>query len=217
MDGQNVNSVDISVNNVAQDRNNTFLLPITLWVYGKKVQTKGLVDSGATTNFISHRFVQTNHLVSNRLAHSIPVRNADGTTNSLGSIKYYVRALLQIGDHKTTQRFLVTDLGDKDVMIGYTYLHRHNPEIDWSNGDWEFTRCPDTCADKIRKSRYLKEADTDELLIPGYPFESSLDTLGTEDWDTLMRPKIVYARKGTPIFVFGDPRPRARPDVRRRS
>ena len=94
VDGQNVNSVDISVNNVAQDRNNTFLLPITLWVYGKKVQTKGLVDSGATTNFISHRFIQTNHLVSNRLAHLIPVRNADGTTNSLSSIKYYVRALL---------------------------------------------------------------------------------------------------------------------------
>ena len=185
MDGQNVNSVDISVNNVAQDRKNTFLLPITLWVYGKKVQTKGLVDSGAMANFISHRFVQTNHLVSNRLAHSIPVRNADGTTNSLGSIKYYVRALLQIGDHKTTQRFLVTDLGDKDVMIGYTYLHRHNPEIDWSNGDWEFTRCSDTCADKIQKSWYLKKADIDELLIPGYPFESSLDTLETEDWDML--------------------------------
>ena len=53
----------------------------------------------------------------------------------------------------------VTDLGDKDMMIGYTFLHDHNPDIDWEKGEWRFTRCPETCADRLRKSRRVYEAD----------------------------------------------------------
>lgn len=68
-------------------------------------------------------------------------------------------------------------------MIGYTYLYNHNPDINWRNGEWEFTRCPESCAAKARKTRVL-EAETDELqLEPDYPWESSLDNLGNEDTD----------------------------------
>ncbi|KAF9260257.1 hypothetical protein L218DRAFT_872924, partial [Marasmius fiardii PR-910] len=67
----------------------------------KKVQTKALVDSGATTNFIDQRFVETNHLVTSKLAILYDVKNADGTFNISGKITEYVCAYVEIGNHKT--------------------------------------------------------------------------------------------------------------------
>ena len=90
----------------------SFNIPITLWVYGHKVQTEALVDSGATANFIDRNFVENNHLVTTKLATPYKVTNADGTPNKSGRITHYVRAYLGIGDHHTKRMFLVTDLGD---------------------------------------------------------------------------------------------------------
>ena len=159
----------------------TFKLPVTLWVYGTKVQAEALVDSGATTNFIDKSFVERNHLVTNKLAISYIVNNTDGTPNAAGQIKEYVCAYLEIGTHKTTHYLFVTQLGDKDMMIGYSYLYKHNPEIDWKTGEWVFTRCPETCAARVRKTNMV-EAGADELhLEADLPWESSLDNLGEED------------------------------------
>ena len=66
-------------------------------------------------------------------------------------------------------------------MIGYSYLYKHNPNIDWQKGQWEFTRCSDTCASKVCKIQDI-EAGTNELHlkmdVSGFP---SLDDIGDED------------------------------------
>ena len=49
-------------------------------------------------------------------------------------------------------------------MIGYSYLYKHNPNIDWWKGQWEFTRCLDTCASKARKIQDV-EAGANELYL----------------------------------------------------
>ncbi|RDX51698.1 hypothetical protein OH76DRAFT_1329800, partial [Lentinus brumalis] len=59
------------------------------------------------------------------------VYNADGTSNKSGQITHAVRSYVEIGSHKSTHQLLVADLGSKDMILGYTYLRRHNPEIDW--------------------------------------------------------------------------------------
>ena len=154
---------------------------MTLWVYGIKVQTEALVDSGATTNFIDKDFVKRNNLVTNKLATPYDVNNVDGTPNRAGQITEYVRAYVEIGTHKTTHYLFVTNLGDKEMMIGYTYLYNHNPQIDWHGGGWEFSRCPETCTSRARKTRVV-EAGTEELQLESdLPWESSLDNLGEED------------------------------------
>ena len=79
------------------------------------------------------------------------VINADGTPNKAGQITEYVLAYVEIGSHKTTQHLFVTNLGNKEMMIGYLYMYKHNPNIDWQKGQWEFTRCLDTCANKVCK------------------------------------------------------------------
>jgi len=140
-----------SCNNIARNKTTSFKIPVTLWVYSKKVQTEALVDSGATTNFVNKVVVENNNLVTHKLANPYRVINADGTPNKAGQITEYVRAYVEIGSHKTTQHLFVTNLGNKEMMIGYSYLYKHNPNIDWQKGQWEFTRCPDTYASKVRK------------------------------------------------------------------
>ena len=141
-----------SCNNIVCNKTTSFKIPVTLWVYGKKVQTKALVNSGATTNFVDRVVVENNNLVTHKLANPYRVINADGTPNKAGQITEYVQAYVEIGSHKTTQYLFVTNLGNKEMMIGYSYLYKHNPDIDWRKDQWEFTRCPDTCASKVVKS-----------------------------------------------------------------
>ena len=116
---------ELNVLNVARNKSSSFKLPVTLWVYGKKSQATALVDSGATTSFINQKFVETNNLVPIKLANPYIVYNADGTENKAGRITHALRAYLEIGTHKHTQYLLVTDLSDKDMYLGYKFLHHH--------------------------------------------------------------------------------------------
>lgn len=144
---------------------------------------EALADLGATTNFIDKVFVEKNHLVTYKLAEAFNVTNADGTLNKAGQIKNYIQAYTEIGDHRVTIILLVASLSDKDMMIGYSYFYEHNPQIDWQFGEWEHTRCLDTCADRACKTKVL-DSETDELhLEMDLPWDLSLDNIGIEDSD----------------------------------
>ena len=128
-----------------------FKIPVILWVYGKKVQTKALVDLEATMNFINSVVVENNNLVTYKLANLYHIINADGTPNKVGQITKYVQAYVEIELYKMIQHLFVTNLGNKKMMIGYSYLYKHNPNIDWQKGQWEFTRCLDIYASKAHE------------------------------------------------------------------
>ena len=68
-------------------------------------------------------------------------------------------------------------------MIGYSYLYKHNPNIDWQKGQWEFTRYLDICANKVYKTRDIKVGANElhlKIDVSGFP---SLDDIGDEDPD----------------------------------
>jgi hypothetical protein len=39
----------------------------------------------------------------------------------------------------------VCDLGKASLIIGYTWLCKHNPDIDWETGEVQMTHCPKEC------------------------------------------------------------------------
>ena len=78
------------VNNIACNKTISFKIPVTLWIYSKKVQTEALVDLGATTNFINRVIVENNNLVTHKLVNPYHVINTDGTPNKAGQITEYV-------------------------------------------------------------------------------------------------------------------------------
>ena len=66
-------------------------------------------------------------------------------------------------------------------MIGYLYLYKHNPNIDWQKDQQEFTRCPDTYTSKAHKIRDI-EVGANELYLELDVSESpSLDDIEDED------------------------------------
>jgi len=78
--------------------------------------------------------MENDNLVTHKLANPYCVINVDGTSNKAGQITEYVQAYLEIGFHKITQHLFVTNLENKEMIIGYLYLYKHNPNIDWRKG-----------------------------------------------------------------------------------
>ena len=59
----------------------------------------------------------------------------DGTVNQGGSIKGEVNLNMMFKEHSEDATFAVCDPGDKDAIIGHTWLYHHNPEINWRTGE----------------------------------------------------------------------------------
>ena len=124
---------------------------------GAQLDLKALLDSGATGLFLSTSFVRMNNLNTRRLSRAIPVYNVDGTLNQGGSITEEVDLIMMYQGHTEEATFAVCDLGDKDAVIGHTWLFSHNPEIDWQTGQVNFTRCPPKCRVEVNKRKDSKQ------------------------------------------------------------
>ena len=84
---------------------------------------------------ISKDYVWKNQLTTQALTHPIPVYNVDGMANEVGSICEVVDTVLRYRDHAEHAHFAVTGLGNQDMILGYSWLCEHNPEVDWSTGE----------------------------------------------------------------------------------
>jgi hypothetical protein len=113
------NSLDIKVEIITTDTQET-----------KSVNA--LIDCGATGLFIDQDYVHRNQLTARTLSRAIPVYNVDGTPNEAGSIREVVDVILCYQDHSERAHFVVTGLGKQNMILGYSWLREHNPEIDWS-------------------------------------------------------------------------------------
>jgi len=57
------------------------------------------------------------------------------TPNEAGSIHEVVDVVLCYQDHSEQAHFAVTSLGNQDMILGYSWFHEHNLEVDWSMGE----------------------------------------------------------------------------------
>ena len=117
---------------------------------GSAVKVQALVDSGCTGSCINQKFVDLHGLETRKLPYPISVYNADGTVNRDGSIKEFVKIRIKIQKHEECIDLAVTNLGDTDLYLGYEWLIRHNPTVDWIQRSITFDNCPEECGYKIR-------------------------------------------------------------------
>ena len=106
---------------------------------------KALIDSGCTGSCINENFVRKHNLNTTRLPKSIPVFNADGSSNVAGRLTHTVQLQVIIGDHKEIMEFGVSNLGTSDIFLGHDWLKHYNPKIDWKGKTIQFNRCPGSC------------------------------------------------------------------------
>ncbi len=112
---------------------------------GSEFHTNALVDSGATSSFIDSDFVC--RIATRKLSQPVPVLNVDGTPNEGGQIMEVVDLILRCGRHSERILLAVTNLGKKNLILGYTWLREHNPEINWETREVKLSRCPRHCSE----------------------------------------------------------------------
>ena len=111
----------------------------------EETSTEAMVDTGATGDFIDQDFVTREKLPTRRLSQPIPVYNVDGTLNEAGSISEVVDVIMTYERHSERILLAVTRLGKQSMILGFTWLDKHNPEIDFRARSVKMTRCLPRC------------------------------------------------------------------------
>jgi predicted aspartyl protease len=123
--------------------------------------TQALIDCGATGCFIDIEWAKLNNIPICSLTRPIPVYNVDGTANDVGAITDIADIILCYKNHSERTQLAITRLGKQSLILGYNWLHNHNPEINWQTKDVKMSHCPlqcctcrveDKCNAKIWKS-----------------------------------------------------------------
>jgi len=92
---------------------------------------KALLDSRATGNFIDQDFVRTKGINTWSISCPILVYNMDGSPNEVGQISEVVDVVLCYKTHSERTLLAVSSLGKQNMILGYTWLKDHNPEVNW--------------------------------------------------------------------------------------
>ena len=114
-------------------------LEVTLKGKNRKATIKALLDSGASSIFLSPRFVRKHQVTVTPLQKPILLRNADNSKNAIGMITQEAKLTMTCGSHEEDLTALVADTGDDDMIVGIEWLKMHNPEVDWETGRIKFS------------------------------------------------------------------------------
>ena len=115
---------------------------------GKELWLQALVDSRCTHTGINKQPVKEERIKIELIERSFKVFNTDGTKN--GEVTWFVLLEVEINGHKEQIDAEVTDLNGIDMFLGYDWLVKHNPEVNWSTKTMWFTKCPKTCRTKYQ-------------------------------------------------------------------
>ena len=109
-------------------------LRLYLHTQNERAETSALLDGGATENFIHLNYARKKRLTVKWLLNPQKIVNVDGTPNAKGEICYYVDLDMNHGTTKVHLRFFLTDIGDRDIILGYPWFVAIQPNIDWARG-----------------------------------------------------------------------------------
>ena len=126
-----------------------------------------LLDSGANATFIDKAVTERMGLMLEALANPIRVFNVDGSCNSAGDITHAINLTVDFLGHREELRAEVTNLRKNSLILGYMWLKKHNPSIDWEKGTVKFHWCPRSCLmlqDHAQRLASLDEEDEREAL-----------------------------------------------------
>ena len=64
--------------------------------------------------------------------------NIDGTLNKTRTITSYVDLMVEIDRRTMDIQLLVTGLGNQKIILGFPWLNKYNPDIDWKTGEFKW-------------------------------------------------------------------------------
>ncbi len=109
-------------------------VPVSIRTSNAMADTKALVDSGATDCFMSENFIQRMKLGKRPLQKPRKIWNIDNTANQAGEITHYTVLDIQTGRDRQQIQFLITNIGNEDIILGYPWMVAFEPQFSWKNG-----------------------------------------------------------------------------------
>ena len=76
------------------------------------------------------------------LARPKKLYNIDDTTNKAGNVTHYVDLMVETAGRKKEMRFLVSDVGREDAILGYPWLATFEPSFSWAHGTIDVRNLP---------------------------------------------------------------------------
>ncbi|ESK82307.1 hypothetical protein Moror_5422 [Moniliophthora roreri MCA 2997] len=137
-------------------------LPLQYKVGNQTVETQALLDSRAGGRFISPTLARKLEKRWEKLLEYIKVFNVDRTLNKTAWISHVVKIEFQIQEKTFREKFLISGIGEEEMILGLLWLRLHNPKINWEIGEIEFP-----LKRKIQIKRFVEILDTTpaEVLI----------------------------------------------------
>jgi hypothetical protein len=126
--------LDVYSETIANISRNSISVPINIGSSKQTVET--LIDSGAGGLFIDQNFAKNFDI--NYLDEPVKAYNVDGTENKRGTINAYINFEFSLGKQKFKEWFYVTGLRKQRIILGFPWLHKYNPIIDWKKGEITF-------------------------------------------------------------------------------
>ena len=106
-------------------------IPISFQTAYTRANKQILVDSGATDNFIHPWLIRQLGMGTQHLTQERKIWNIDGTANKAGMISEFIDLHVQTKGRTEQMRFLITDLGTEDLILGYPWLAIFEPKFKW--------------------------------------------------------------------------------------
>ncbi|QRW15573.1 Retrotransposable element Tf2 protein [Rhizoctonia solani] len=163
---------------LALDSNKKPLLFINLYVQNFPAEPlKTLIDSGATSNFISPSIVEKYKIPKTQLENPQVVRMLDGTISQTGRIWHQVHLTVSANGHAHSIPFLVCPIGNTPAILGMTWLTTEAPLIDWQQGLVAFPEQVQIASEE--------EADSDPLADLPPQYHEFAKVFGEEEFKVL--------------------------------
>ena len=128
-----VHILKLELNIVFASKFKSLRIPTLLKSLHSTTERQVLVDSGATDNFIRDKLLKRLKIGKLQLKNLRTVWNIESTHNKSGTIQECVNLFVQVGDRRYEMRFLIRDLGEDEIILGYPWLATFQLCINWKN------------------------------------------------------------------------------------
>jgi hypothetical protein len=112
----------------------SMLLPVAIGTKKQTVETQALLDCGASGEFMDSEFAKLHNIPLIKLSKPQITRNTDGTQNEQGVVMHKAVISLGVNGKEDLTIFFITGLGKDNIILGLTWLRKHNPIINWNEG-----------------------------------------------------------------------------------
>jgi hypothetical protein len=135
----------------------------------RPIVLSAMIDSGATQSFIHKSLVDKYDIPVTQLPQFIALEVADGRPIKSGAITHKTCSVsMCVDNHHEKIDFYVTNIGQHNIILGTSWLKKHNPRINWPDRQVDFSSdfCRTSCLRKQEvSSRTVKSRQSSTSTI----------------------------------------------------